>query len=172
MSSSILHLFLSQILSTIYLSNHTAFPLSFPSLSSEFERFSFYLTLLFLLHLCISSSISPCLPLFSIFHFFYLKSFPHLSFSISSSSSTSTLLFPHSMSYSSFVFIYLPTSFILHLFFSLPCFSFIFSTLHFLSFPPPLWSTILSSMSSAALYFLLFQFSRSLLLIPRTSLFN
>jgi hypothetical protein len=110
------------ILPRPYLSNHTALPLSFPSssifpsLSSKPLAFLPDFTLLFFLQLCTSSSISRCLPLFSISLFFYLKYFPHLSFSISSSSSAGTLLMCSSSFYvlllSFLFFIYLPKSFL------------------------------------------------------------
>jgi hypothetical protein len=167
----------------LYLSPlHLSFPL-FLYLSLSFLQtlvFLLYsnLTLLFFLHLFTSSSISPCLPLFSIYLFFISNSFHLLSFSISSSSSTAhrrpSFVFFHAMSYSSFVFIYLPTLFILHLFFlfhvspsptALP-FTFLFLFLFGqLSFPLCLLLPYLFfSFSSIDLH----------LLIPlsRTSLFN
>jgi hypothetical protein len=156
-SSSIFPLFL-------YLS---PLPLSFPS-SSLFPpsllRFSFYLTLLFFLHLCISSSIFPCLPFFSIILFFYLNSFPHLSFSFSSSSSTSTLLLCFSsLNVLFFLCLYL-SSYVIYpssLFFSS------MFLLHLQHSPFPL-------LSPSSLVFFLFQFSLSLLLISlsRTSKFQ
>ncbi len=174
------------ILPRLYLYNYTALPLSFPS-SSIFPplplsfplfppnslRFSFYLTLLFFLHLCTSSSISPCLS-FSI-----SNPFQHLSFSIllpllpqptgalHLCFSSFNVLFFLCLYLSSYV-IYPPS------FCSLPCFSFIYSISIYFPFPLPLWSTIHSSVSSPVLYFLLFQFSLSLLLFPlsSTSLFN